>query len=45
MQAMTPVLRSLESYPGEAAHLLRYFTGYAPAFRQAADSLMSEVNP
>jgi coenzyme F420-reducing hydrogenase gamma subunit len=44
MNAMLPILRSLESYPGETAHLLRYFTGYAPAFRQAADQVLSEVN-
>jgi coenzyme F420-reducing hydrogenase gamma subunit len=43
MEAMLPLLRANESYPGEAAHLLRYFTGYAPAFRQAADKVLSEV--
>jgi len=44
LPAMLPILRSLEQYPGEAAHLLRYFTGYAPAFRQAADQLLKEVS-
>jgi coenzyme F420-reducing hydrogenase gamma subunit len=43
VNTILPVLRSNERYPGESLHLLRYFTGYAPAFRQAADSLASEV--
>jgi len=45
MDAMVPLLLANEKYPGEASHLLRYFTGYAPAFRQAADKLLSEVKP
>lgn len=43
LAAMLPILRSQEKYPDEAFHLLRYFTGYAPAFRQAAEKLLSEV--
>jgi hypothetical protein len=38
-----PILRSQEQYPNEAVHLLRYFTGYAPAFRQAAEQLLREA--
>ena len=45
MPAMTSILRSMETYPGETAHLLRSFTGYAPAFRQAADRVLREVKP
>lgn len=45
LNAMLPILLSLESFPAETVHLLRYFTGYAPAFRQAADKAMSEVKP
>lgn len=40
LPALLPALHSLERYPGEALHLLRYFTGYAPLFRQAADTLI-----
>jgi hypothetical protein len=36
---MLPVLKPIESYPNETFQLLRYFTGYAPAFRQVADEL------
>ena len=40
VDAIVPVLKSIESYPNETFQLLRYFTGYAPAFRQAADELL-----
>jgi coenzyme F420-reducing hydrogenase gamma subunit len=43
MPALVSMLRPLEQYTDETFHLLRYFTGFAPAFRQAADSLMREV--
>jgi coenzyme F420-reducing hydrogenase gamma subunit len=39
LQAVTGALRPVERYPGELHHLLRNFSGYAPAFRQAADGL------
>ena len=39
VNTMIPVLKPIESYPNETYQLLRYFTGYAPAFRQAADEL------
>jgi len=39
VDTMIPVLKPIESYPNETYQLLRYFTGYAPAFRQAADEL------
>lgn len=38
--AVIPVLKATEAYPGEAFHLLRYFTGYAPQFREAAKSIL-----
>lgn len=41
VDALVPVLQSIEAYPGETFQLLRYFTGYAPAFREAADQLAS----
>ena len=44
MDAMVTTLQALERYPGETYHLLRSFTGYAPAFRQAADTMKSEAN-
>jgi sulfhydrogenase subunit delta len=44
MDAMVTTLKTLERYPGETYHLLRSFTGYAPAFRQAADAMKSEAN-
>ena len=40
LDTIIPVLQSTEAYPGEAAHLLRFFTGYAPKFREAAQSLL-----
>ena len=39
MQAVVEALTPVESRPGEIHQLLRSFTGYAPAFRQAADGL------
>jgi hypothetical protein len=39
VEAIVPVLKSIETYPDETFQLLRYFTGYAPAFRQVADEL------
>jgi coenzyme F420-reducing hydrogenase gamma subunit len=39
LQAVTAALRPVERYPGELHHLLRNISGYAPAFRQAADGL------
>lgn len=39
VDTMIPVLKPIESYPNETYQLLRYFTGYAPAFRQVADEL------
>jgi sulfhydrogenase subunit delta len=39
LDSLTPTLKSMERYPGEAVHLLRNFSGYAPAFRKAADSI------
>jgi sulfhydrogenase subunit delta len=43
MSAMVSILQNMENYPGETFHLLRNFTGYAPAFRQAADKIAIEV--
>lgn len=43
LTALVPILQAQEKYPGECLHLLRNFTGYAPAFRQAADKLTKEV--
>ena len=43
LPAMLPILRTQEQYPNEAIHLLRYFTGYAPAFHQAAEQLLREA--
>ena len=37
---LVPVLKANEAYPGEADHLLRYFTGYAPKFRDTADAIL-----
>ena len=43
MDALIPILRSLEKYPGEIVHLLRNFSGYAPKFREAADAILKEA--
>jgi coenzyme F420-reducing hydrogenase gamma subunit len=40
VRALIPVLRSIEAYPDETNQLLRYFTGYAPAFRQVTEEEM-----
>jgi len=40
LPALVPVLRSLERHSSETVQLLRNFSGYAPAFRQAADELV-----
>lgn len=42
LHALIPTLRSLEQYPGETARLLRHVAGYAPAFRQEAESILAE---
>lgn len=42
IDSMLPVLLSHERYPGEAVHLLRNFSGYAPEFRAAADVILNE---
>jgi coenzyme F420-reducing hydrogenase gamma subunit len=34
------LLQSKENYPGEAVHLLRNISGYAPQFREAAASIL-----
>jgi len=39
LDSLTPTLKSLERYPGETVRLLRNFSGSAPAFRKAADSI------
>lgn len=41
LEPLLPVLRQTEGYPGEAAHLLRYFAGYAPKYRKAAEALLA----
>jgi sulfhydrogenase subunit delta len=42
VKAMVPVLKAIEAYPEETDQLLRYFTGYAPAFRQVAGEAPSK---
>jgi len=37
--AMATVLSTMETYPDETYQLLRYFTGYAPAYRLVADKM------
>ncbi len=39
VDALVSVLKPIETYPDETFQLLRYFTGYAPAFRQVADDI------
>jgi coenzyme F420-reducing hydrogenase gamma subunit len=41
--SLSGVLRGLESHEGEAARLLRGISGYAPAFRNAANELVAQV--
>ncbi|HTP01150.1 MAG TPA: hypothetical protein VMJ64_07220 [Anaerolineales bacterium] len=38
--SMTEVLSRVERYPGETARLYRGFSGYAPMFRKAADTIL-----
>ena len=38
-EALTEVLTRLERYPGEVKRLYRGFSGYAPAFRKAANAI------
>ena len=45
VSTLIPVLRKTEAYPGEAAHLLRYFTGYAPKFREAVEAILEGETP
>ena len=40
LDTLIPRLNQLERYPGESVHLLRNFSGFAPQFRQAADSIL-----
>jgi len=42
LQTLIPTLRALEHQPGETARLLRHVAGYAPAFAQAAESVLNE---
>jgi coenzyme F420-reducing hydrogenase gamma subunit len=44
MHTVTAALQPIERYPGELHHLLRNISGYAPAFRQAADGLAEPAN-
>jgi coenzyme F420-reducing hydrogenase gamma subunit len=41
--ALVPALESMERYPGETVLLLRNFSGYAPAFRKAADEAQKSI--
>jgi coenzyme F420-reducing hydrogenase gamma subunit len=40
LDTLLPRLSQLERYPGESVHLLRNFSGFAPKFRQAADTIL-----
>ncbi len=40
-ESLTTTLRALDRYAGETALLLRNISGYAPAFRKAAETLFS----
>jgi sulfhydrogenase subunit delta len=42
MGALVPALRALESHRGETLLLLRHISNYAPAFREAAETLAAE---
>ena len=42
MAAVIPMMQKREQYPNETVHLLRNFTGYAPQFRNAVDSILEE---
>ncbi len=39
-ESLTTILQAVERYPGEATRLYRGFSGYAPAFRKAADAIL-----
>jgi len=41
--ALVPALVNMERFPGETGLLLRNFSGYAPAFRKAADAAFNVV--
>lgn len=43
VENLVPHLLNLERYPGEAVHLLRNFSAYAPKFRQATEAMLEEV--
>ncbi len=40
VDSLTQILTKMERYPGEAARLYRGFSGYAPAFRKAANAIL-----
>jgi sulfhydrogenase subunit delta len=40
VDSLTGILTGMERYPGEAARLFRGISGYAPAFRKAADTIV-----
>lgn len=40
VNSLTDVLTKVERYPGETARLYRGISGYAPAFRKAADTIL-----
>ncbi len=42
LEALVPILQALERHPNETVQLLRNFTGYAPAFRQAAENILAQ---
>ena len=39
--SLSEITQRLERYPGEAAHLFRGVSGYAPSFRKTADAILS----
>jgi coenzyme F420-reducing hydrogenase gamma subunit len=43
LDALTDILTKLESTPGETVRLFRGISGYAPAFREAADAIIKET--
>ena len=40
VNSLTHILTGIERYPGEATRLYRGFSGFAPAFRKATDSIL-----
>lgn len=42
INALIPTLRSMEKQTRDTVRLLRQFTGYAPAFRQASETILAE---